>query len=316
MEIRQLEILCAIAEERHFGRAAQRLFLGAATVTQLLQRLESELGVRLVHRTSRKVELTAAGLALQKDATQILAELDRAVRNVRRAAPGADRPLRIATNYPAGRLLLLPLLERLRRRSPQPELLLRELGTPEQLALIQRGELDIGMVYGPVADHPGLRSERLIDVTVMATVRAGHVFAERRSISYPELVGFRCLAGHRNGSTRIAEAVQRAAAHRGVSLDVDCGATDLASHLLEIEAGDAIGFTSEPRARQSVASGLRLLELTPEPPSLSICVVRSTSEDEPMVAAVIDDLRRIATGRRAAHPDQIDLTNGRSRITG
>jgi DNA-binding transcriptional LysR family regulator len=154
MELRYLEVFRAIAEEKHFGRAAQRLFLAQPSVSQQLQRLEAEVGVRLVHRSSRKVELTAAGVVFLREVERIFADVERAVQLARQVAAGREGALRVATNYPASRLLVLPLLEQLRRAEPHLSLLLREMGTPDQLPAIARGDLDLGLVYGPVEHSP------------------------------------------------------------------------------------------------------------------------------------------------------------------
>jgi DNA-binding transcriptional LysR family regulator len=98
----------------------------------------------------------------------------------------------VANNYPASRLLVLPLLEQLRHAEPQLGLLLREMSTPDQLPGIARGDLDLGLVYSPV-DHPELAARYLLDVPVVATIRAGHPLAAQSTLSYQEVRRHRYL---------------------------------------------------------------------------------------------------------------------------
>ncbi|MFC6022683.1 LysR substrate-binding domain-containing protein [Plantactinospora solaniradicis] len=287
----------AIAEEKHFGRAAQRLFMGQPSVSQQLQRLEAEVGVRLVHRSSRKVELTAAGVVFLREVEMIFADVERAVRLARQVAAGREGALRVATNYPASRLLLLPLLEQLRRTEPQLGMLLREMSTTDQVPAIARGDLDLGLVYGPV-DHPEVSARHLLEVPVVATVRAGHPLSEKTTLSYQEIGRHRYLTGYRGGGTRIEEALLNTAARHGVRLVPSHGINESSGYLLELEATDAIGFSSALRGEQNRASGMHVLRLTPTEPQLQIQVAWRRQAEEPAVNIVVEHLVRLAEDAR------------------
>lgn len=293
MELRQLELFRVLAQERHFGRTAQRLFLGQPTVTQQLQRLEAEVGVRLVHRTSRRVELTAAGQAFLVEVEQVLEHAARAVEVARRTDAADAGALRIAANYPASRLLLLPLLERLRLRQPQVSTVLRELSTDDQLSALARGELDLGLGYGPI-DHPELLSQHLLDVAVVATVRHGHPLAGREAVHYRELAQHAYLTGFRGSGRRIESVLLQTAASHGVRLTPSEASSDLTSYLLELEATDAVGFCSAPRGEQNRASGMHVLQLLPTAPLLQVHVVVNRHLVLPSTQAVVQQLTELA----------------------
>src|SRR5437763_15687149 len=95
MELRQLRYFVAVAEELHFRRAAARLHISQPPLSQQIARLEEELGCRLLSRTRRRVELTAAGQAFLRDARAMLAELAVAVATPRRIQTGPARLLRV-----------------------------------------------------------------------------------------------------------------------------------------------------------------------------------------------------------------------------
>lgn len=293
MEIRQLEAFVAIAEELHFGRAAQKLYLSQPSISQLLQKLETELGVLLVFRNSRRVQLTPAGAVFLEETARIFAAIDRSVHRAQRAAAAGRGPLRIATNYPASRLLLLPLLERLKALDPPVSTTLRELSSPAQLAALASSELDIGLVYGPV-DEPGISSVHLLDLPVVALVRAGHPLASVTALSMSDVVQFPYFTGYRGSSHTIEELVLANAAAQGVALTAASDPPDFPSHQLALETTDSIGFASITRGEQSQANGLRMLRLVSPEPMLSVHVAWNTSTDEPSVNAVVEHLRELA----------------------
>ncbi|WP_411700280.1 LysR family transcriptional regulator [Conyzicola sp.] len=293
MEIRQLEAFRAIAEELHFGRAAQKLYLSQPSISQLLQKLEAELGVLLVFRNSRLVQLTPAGAVFLTETERIFAAIDRGVHLARHAAEAGRGSVRVATNYPASRLLLLPLLERLRTVGSDIGTTLREMGSPSQLAALVRGELDVGLVYGPV-DEPGIASAHLLDLPVVALVRAGHPLAHREHLAMRDVLDYPYLTGHLGGSRSIEKRVLEHAASHGVTLAAASDTSDLASHQLVLETTDTIGFSSLTRGQQSEANGLRMLRLQPPEPMLSIHVAWSDATDEPLVNAVVNHLRELA----------------------
>src|SRR3954465_13308403 len=100
METRQLRYFVAVAETRHFGRAAEALRIAQSPLSQAIRQLESQLGAPLFERTTRRVDLTAAGEALLPEAVRILASLDAARDQVGRVAAGGPRGARRAAAGP------------------------------------------------------------------------------------------------------------------------------------------------------------------------------------------------------------------------
>src|SRR4051795_6550635 len=108
MELRHLRYFVAVAEERHFGRAAERLHIAQPPLSQQIRRLEAELGAPLLHRTTRRVELAPAGEVLLARAREILAAVDAAAEDARRAARGEFGRLAIGFTGSATYALLPP----------------------------------------------------------------------------------------------------------------------------------------------------------------------------------------------------------------
>ncbi len=140
MDLRQLEYVVAVAEELHFGRAAERVHVRQQSVSEQVQRLERELGTPLFTRTSRRVELTAAGAAFLPEARAVLAAAARALATGRQAAAG-QRELRVGYAEDLGTELFSRVAGT--RVVPVP------MTTPEQLAAILERRLDAGWCWEP-----------------------------------------------------------------------------------------------------------------------------------------------------------------------
>jgi DNA-binding transcriptional LysR family regulator len=143
MELRQLRYFVTLAEELHFGHAATREHIVQSALSQQLQRLERELGVRLLERTTHHVRLTHAGAAFLVEARQILAQIDRAATVARNAARSAPS-LRVGV-VDASYDSMPQILRETQRRYPNLEIHQVEAGVPEQLTQLALGRLDVGL---------------------------------------------------------------------------------------------------------------------------------------------------------------------------
>jgi DNA-binding transcriptional LysR family regulator len=158
MELRQLRYFVTLAEELHFGRAAAREHIVQSALSQQLQRLERELGVLLLDRTTHHVELTLAGSAFLIDARQILAHLDRAAVAAQHAASSAPS-LRVGV-VDASYDSMPQILRQVQQRYPELEIHQVEAGVPEQFRLLGDGRLDVGIGRASLAP-PEVASELL-----------------------------------------------------------------------------------------------------------------------------------------------------------
>ena len=143
MEFRQLRYFVTLAEELHFGRAAAREYIVQSALSQQIQRLERELGVLLLSRTTHHVQLTAAGSVFLVQAREILAQIDRAVATVRR--PAGSRPTIQVGVTDASNDSMPLILNQVREQYPELEIHEIEAGVPQQLNLLLNGHLDIGL---------------------------------------------------------------------------------------------------------------------------------------------------------------------------
>ncbi|MGL4177826.1 MAG: LysR family transcriptional regulator [Dermatophilaceae bacterium] len=153
MELRQLEYVVAVADELHFGRAAERLRVAQQTVSEQVARLERELGARVFERTSRSVRLTEVGEAFVPEARRVLAQVEHA-RDVGRRAAGASPALRFGYPPNSGRDLTLRVLPGLARRAPAARLLPVPGYTVELVTALLDERTDLALAWHPDVPEP------------------------------------------------------------------------------------------------------------------------------------------------------------------
>jgi DNA-binding transcriptional LysR family regulator len=148
--VRHLRYFLVVAEELHFGRAAQRLFMAQPALSQRIRRLEREYGAELFDRSGGRVRLTPAGELLRAEAGEIVARVERSRLLVQRAASDGPGPLRAGVPPQVPGRVLAALAAGFAAVAPETELDLRELTTAEQVRLLAGGELDAGLLHDPV----------------------------------------------------------------------------------------------------------------------------------------------------------------------
>jgi DNA-binding transcriptional LysR family regulator len=188
MDFRDVTCFVAVAEELHFGRAAQRLGMAQPPLSQRVKALEEELGVRLFARTSRRVALTPAGEAFWAEAREVLARVERAMETARRVERGLGGRLVVGFVNPAMDAFLAVALARFRQLVPGVVLTLRELSTRDQVAALGAGRLDVGFVRHTGQKQAGLTLEVVHRERYLAALPAEHVLAARGRVSLGRLV--------------------------------------------------------------------------------------------------------------------------------
>ncbi|MGW4352552.1 LysR family transcriptional regulator [Nocardia sp. NPDC004582] len=186
METRELRYFVAVAEELHFGRAAQRLAMAQPPLSRAIQQLERRLGVVLLHRGSRAITLTEAGSVLMREARLALEAVEAAERRTRRAA--AERPgVVLAAKAGASSELLSKLLD---AYAADPgavavEVVLCGPGEPERL--LRNGTADIALLHRPYDTTAGFDTEDLHTEQQVVVLPAGHPLAHRPHLSMTEV---------------------------------------------------------------------------------------------------------------------------------
>ena len=187
MELRQLEAFAAVANELHFGRAAERLHLSAPTLSELIRRLERELGTPLFTRTTRRVALTSAGTELLARTKVILDEVAAARAAVRRVAGGEVGVVRVGLTPPVAPVLGPHLRELSARETPEVVVEQRRMWLPSLTAALAAGDIDVAITCALVPEQDGIVTEVFCGEPLLVGVRPDHRLAAREHIALADL---------------------------------------------------------------------------------------------------------------------------------
>lgn len=186
MNLRDLQYLVALAEHKHFGRAAEASFVSQPTLSTQIKKLEDELGVALVERTPRKVLLTETGREIAQRARQVLSEIEQIRAIARRTADPESGSVRLGIFPTLGPYLLPHVIPAIRARFPRLELLLTEEKTEAVLRLLREGRLDAGILALPIHDEQ-LHQEFLFEEDFVLAVPEGHELATHETLRLADL---------------------------------------------------------------------------------------------------------------------------------
>ena len=186
VELRHLRYFVAVAEELHFHRAAERLHISQPPLSQQIRALETELGVELLRRNRRRVELTEAGTAFLGEARAILTRVQQAGDLARRVARGEVGKLSVGFVGSAMYATLPEILRAFRDEHPDVELQLRPFPTAPQLEALRDGRIDVGFLRPPVGSS-GLEIETIQRETIVVALPRSHPLAHAQSVGITQL---------------------------------------------------------------------------------------------------------------------------------
>lgn len=186
MNLRDLRYLVALADHKHFGRAAAACFVSQPTLSTQIKKLEDELGVALVERAPRHVMLTPAGRDAAERARVVIAEVEQMKEAARRTQNPEAGTVRLGIFPTLGPYLLPHVVPGIRQRFPQLELLLVEEKTDVILRQLREGKLDAGVLALPLHDEQ-LHTEFLFEEPFLLAVPESHPLAAREALTMRDL---------------------------------------------------------------------------------------------------------------------------------
>jgi LysR family hydrogen peroxide-inducible transcriptional activator len=287
MNLRDLRYLVALADERHFGRAAERCYVSQPTLSAQIRKLEEYLGVTLVERQPKRVTLTETGEKIVQRARRLLLEADAIVEVAKTERDPLAGPLRLALIPTVGPYLLPHVARPLRRALPRLKLMLYEYQTGPLLEKLRDGELDLGILALPVAAD-GLASAELYEEPFTLAVPASHPLATRERVRIDDLEGETLLLledGHclRDQALEVCSRV-------AVGEEGDYRATSLETLRQMVAAGHGVTLLPELAAAAPVgtARGLKVKPFAKPAPSRTIGAVwrKSTTRGKAIEAIV------------------------------
>jgi len=293
-ELRQVRSFVAVAERASFTAAARELHVAQQAVSQQIQALEKTLGVTLLRRSSRSVELTPAGAVFLADARRLLSSADRAVRRVQAAARGEAGSLRMAYTLTTAYDTVPAVLASLAEAFPQLKIDAREVFGGDLVDLFDSNRCDIALA--PKTSYPqGFRQRAIRHEPLRVAVGERHALADRTHVELSELWHERFEFWPREMAPGFYDAVEGA-----------CRSAEFEPARDEHAAGSTVwGYIARGRGVALVVSslieqlprGVRLVDLAPPPPLLTTTAVWRQDPELPTVDQLVEITTRLASER-------------------
>lgn len=287
MELRHLQYFLAVAETQHFGQAAERLHMAQSPLSQAIRQLESHVGARLFDRTTRRVELTAAGEVLLRDARRILDAVETARTRVGLAANGSTGMLRVGSTGLAA-LRHLPRLARITARE-LPGLELRfqpDLLTPAQEGALEDDRIDVAVLRPPLRSA-GLSARLISRERLVAAVSSDHHLAGALEVALADLRGEDFVAYSAPGSV-VNAAVTQACLSAGFLPRRTHDAAEVSIILTQVAAGLGVAVLPESVLALRV-DGVRFVPVADDV-HVDLALAWRTDDDSPALARLLQEL--------------------------
>lgn len=293
MDFRQLRHFLVVAEELHFGRAAQRLGIAQPPLSQSIKRLEADLGFDLFDRSSRRVELSAAGRAFLPDVRSALMQLSGGAQQALRVARGDSAELDVGFVSIALFQALPTLMHRARQAMPSVHIKLIEQSSVEQIESLRAGKIDLALVIPTPRMLDGLESLLIERSRNVAAIPEGWPLADRPEIRLMDLADLPFVLpplGH--GSHSIAPLIAACEA-AGFTPRVQQEAFQAFTMLSLVGSGFGVSIVPETAARTGM-KGVRFVPITDLPSHLCMELVAAwlPGGESPALTAVVDAMRQ------------------------
>ncbi|MGQ9366412.1 LysR substrate-binding domain-containing protein [Azospirillum sp. A39] len=274
----------ALAEEGHFGRAADALNIAQPPLSQQIRAIEAELQVTLFDRSRRPIALTLAGRTLLREARQILSQMERAEAMTRRAGKGEGGRLSVGITGTAALEFAVPVLSAFNRRRPNVSLSLREMSSPAQLDALEKGEIHIGFVRPPVVDER--ISIRLVhQEPFLVALPAAHEKASAAAVRLADLNGTPLVIFDRLEAPGFRDLILHVCRSAGYVPAVIQDAPQMLTMLCLV--GSGLGMALVPRSAQRLAiDGVVFRPLLDDSPQIELYAAWMHNKE----AFLVDDL--------------------------
>lgn len=244
MDLRQMRYFLAVAEERHVGRAAERLHMAQPPLSRQIQALEQALGTRLFVRTPKGVELTEAGETLLAEVPNLLALAQRAAERTRLAGQGLVGRLDVGL-FGSGVLDVIPrLLARFHAARPQVRIALHNLTKTEQLQALRERRITVGF-NRLVPDEPGIAVRTVLREPLVVALPDTHALAARKRLRIPDLDGQPMIVYPNVPMRGLAQEVADTFKAEGAQLVVEQEVEDVLTAIALVASGFGLAVTTQ-----------------------------------------------------------------------
>ncbi|MDA3624811.1 LysR family transcriptional regulator [Saccharopolyspora oryzae] len=266
LETRELECFLVLAEELHFGRTGERLYVSQGRVSQLLRSLERRIGARLVERTNRRVALTPLGERFRDSLQPAYAQLSAVVEQARAEARGVTGVLRLGFQGPADECVV-SAIRTFESRFPSCTTELTELPLNDPFSALRRGEVDAAIVLLPVEEPDLLVAATFPAEQQHIAISAQHAFADRDEVSAEDLADLHLIAPASPAPTYWQDAQTPPRTPSGRPIPRASTVTTLQEAITRTAAGQGAMLLCGPTAQHHARRDIRFVPVTGLPPS-------------------------------------------------
>jgi DNA-binding transcriptional LysR family regulator len=290
MELRHLRYFVAVAQYLNYSEASRRLRVAQPAISQTILDLEDELGVKLLFRTKRNVQLTAAGTTFLREAGEILRRANEARRLAQRAARGEVGSLGIGFFGTAAAPILPALVQSYRVKFPDVELRLYELNPDQQLAAFDDGRIDLGFSRPlPVDRQSEFEQEAVYTDCLGLALPKTHPLAKKKVVRLRDLAREPFVQFHRKGAPGLFDEVIASCRRAGFSPRIVNEPDFMATVMTLVESG--LGLSLVPRCVRSLNRPHVIIRpITPKSAPIPLNAVWRKSDENPTLTAFLDIL--------------------------
>jgi DNA-binding transcriptional LysR family regulator len=288
MELRHLRYFIAVADELSFTRAAALLRVAQSAVSAQIRSLEAAVGVALLERTSRRVELTSAGRIFLQGAKKAVADLDEIKRQARRIGRAESGHLAVGFIGAQSHDWMPLVLKRFRQKYPGVELTLTEMVPSAQMEALATHRLDVGVVGSIYGKPPhGLQIACIAEEQPMVGMASDHPLADRASIRLQQLKGEKFILTSRENAPSYRSWLARLFLRAGVTANVVQEVDRARTAVQYVAAGFGISIFGEHITRQP-APGVKFVPLRPCPQKIRYGIAWRKEPSEGLVHRFIE----------------------------
>jgi len=295
MDLRLLRYFMALADELHFGRAAERLHICQPPLSQQIRLLEEELGTPLFARSHHRVELTAAGQMLKEQAPLVFEQLNRALDLTRQTGRGQLGELEIGMISSVMVGVLPQVLHLFRERYPGVDWRLHEMTPASQLIALKEKRLDV-CVFRVGHDDPDLRNELLMYEPIRVVLPASHPLAQQETVAPADLAAESFVALKLKQS-RFADFLRQCCIDKGFTPQIRQQVIEVQTLLSLVRA--EFGVALLPASLEELApEGVVFRRLAPALPEVPLYAIYRADDESPVLKLFLDTLRELVSADR------------------
>jgi DNA-binding transcriptional LysR family regulator len=291
MELRHLRYFIAVASNLSFSEASRRLHVAQPAISQTILDLEDELDVKLLLRTGRGVELTAAGRAFLAEAQETMLRADGAKKAAQRASQGETGCLRIGFLPCAAGPFIPGLIKSYRKEFPNVDVQLRDMNTEQQLKAFEDGKIDIGFARPFTKERArDFCTEVVYKDRLEIVLPAGHALAKKSVVNLKDVAGETFVEYYRRGSPALFSEIHATCRKAGFSPKAILEFEEMSSVILAVESGLGVSLTlGFARGLLSPESVVRPIK--PASSNIPLCAIWPADAQEPVLGSFLKALR-------------------------